>query len=326
MHMVDRYIAHLMGDHYQGELFVAAAEEFAAGYAALCVDVYAEPYVVGFAADSELTPNCQIFEYGNHTMISTMKNIILTALSCIALSIIPVSNSSAIAQEISKSPMIILKSMSDNMGSKTKFSLNTTSFYDEKFENQMIKSMVRHRVDVVRPNTLYVESVFDDGEKWLGTYDGKTVRFYEPAKKEYSEIPFEGTVSEVADMMDNNGLSQTPLNDFMRKDFYADVEPDIFSATLIDGYVDPRDGDKETSHLLFESHGTVWQLWVGGGNYNLPRRLVVTYSEIGRPEYAVSFDSWSFDSKPEDLPAKYDIPTSLDGWKKVEFVNPINFK
>jgi hypothetical protein len=258
-------------------------------------------------------------------MTSTIRNTVLSGLTCFALSVAFGSNTTT-AQEKSVSPMIILKNMSDNMDSKTKFSIATTSFYDEKFENQLIKSMVTHRVDVVRPNTLYVEAVFDDGDKWLGVYDGKMLRFYEPAEKEYSEIPFEGTVSELADKMDASGLSQTPLNDFMRKDFYSDVEPDIFSATLIDGYVDPRDGDKETSHLLFESHGTVWQLWVGGSNYNLPRRLVVTYSEIGRPEYAVSFDSWSFDSKPEELPAKYDIPTSLDGWKKAEFVNPIYFK
>ncbi|MCP4073917.1 MAG: DUF2092 domain-containing protein [Hyphomicrobiales bacterium] len=259
-------------------------------------------------------------------MTSTVRNAILSGLACIALATTFSSDGTALAQEKSNSPMIILKSMSDNMASKAKFSIAATSIYDEKFEDQFIKSMVTHRVDVVRPHTMYVESIFDDGEKWLGVFDGKMLRFYEPAAKEYSEIPFEGSVSELVDKMDESGLSKTPLNDFMRKDFYVDVEPGIFMATLVDGYIDPRDGNKQTSHLLFQSPGTVWQLWVGRGNYNLPKRLVVTYTDIGRPEYAVSFDSWSFDSKPEKLPAKYDIPTSLDGWKKVDFVNPINFK
>jgi hypothetical protein len=254
-----------------------------------------------------------------------MKRTILSGLASAALAM---SYSVAVAQDNASagSPMVILKKMSDNMASKPSFSLSTTSIYDEKFEDQLIKSMVTHRVDIVRPSTLYVEAIFDDGEKWLGAFDGKMLRYYEPAEKEYSEIPFEGSIDDLVDKLDASGLTQTPLNDFLRNDFYADVEPGIFEATLVDGYVDPRDGNKKTSHLLFQSPGTVWQLWVERGNYNLPRRLVVTYTEIGRPEYSVTFDDWNFDVKPEELAKKYNIPTSFEGWTKVDFVNPVNFK
>lgn len=254
-----------------------------------------------------------------------MKRIILSGLACAVLTI---SNSAALAQNnvSQSSPMVILKKMSDNMASKPSFSLRTTSIYDEKFEDQFIKSMVTHRIDLVRPSTLYIESISDDGEKRLGVFDGKMLRFYEPADKEYSEIPFEGTVDELVDRMDASGLTQTPLNDFLRKDIYAEAAHGIYDATLVDGFIDPRDGNKDTSHLLFQSPGTVWQLWVGRGNYNLPKRLVVTYTGIGRPEYAVSFDAWNFEVKPEELSKKYNIPSSVAGWKKVDFVNPINFK
>ncbi len=116
------------------------------------------------------------------------------------------------------------------------------------------------------------------------------------------------------------------MNDFLREDFFAAVEPAIFDATLIDGHVDPQDGATKTSHLLFQSPGTVWQLWVGHGDINLPKRLVITYTGIGRPEFAISFEDWSFDSDPGGLGKKYGIPTNLDDWTMVEFVNPINFK
>jgi len=225
-----------------------------------------------------------------------------------------------------KNPMVVLKIMSDTLASKSRLSLTTTSIYDEKFEDQLIKGIVAHRVDVVRPNTLYVEAVFDDGEKWVGAFDGKVLRYYELAEQEYSEIPFEGTVGELVDKLDASGLSQTPLNDFLREDFFAAIEPDIFDATLIGGYIDPIDGKSDINHLLFQSPGAVWQLWVGRGSNDLPKRLVVTYTDIGRPEYAVTFDSWKFNSKPEELAAEYNIPTNLDGWTKVDFVNPINFK
>jgi hypothetical protein len=56
-------------------------------------------------------------------------------------------NCTAIAQEKAGNPTAILKSMSDNMDSKSNFSINTTSFYDERFEDQMIKNMVTHGVD-----------------------------------------------------------------------------------------------------------------------------------------------------------------------------------
>ena len=249
-------------------------------------------------------------------------------LSAILTTVLLIGATGAQAEEnISRNPMVVLKQMSDTLATKQAMTLSVSAIYDEKFEGQFIKSLVRYRIDIVRPTTMYFDAKFDDGEHWIGDFDGKRVRLYVPAEKEFSEIIFAGTLDEFIDYADDNGITRTPLNDFLRTDIYAAVEEDIFSATMIAGYVNPEDPNTKISHMFFESPGTLWQLWVKHGVEPLPDMFNVTYATSpGRPEYAIKFNSWSFDGKADALAAKYGIPSSVDGWEKVEFENPINMR
>ncbi len=255
-----------------------------------------------------------------------MKQTLITGLIYAALAS---ASGHALAEDKKASegnPMVILKQVSQDLGSQKAMSMETTSVYDERFEDGLIKTIVTHRVDLIRPNSLYFDAVWADGERFVGSFDGEVLRFYEPAVKEYSEIPFKGTVSEMADFADAVGLTRTPLNDLMRDDFYSAIEKEIFDATLIEGYLDPDDPNRKTSHLLFESPGTSWQMWVKHGDLALPERYNVKYVRgLGQPEYAITFDRWSFQVDETALVDKYGIPRNLEGWTKVEFENPIKF-
>jgi hypothetical protein len=249
-------------------------------------------------------------------------------LSAVLSSALVVGAGTACAEDkVSGNPMVVLKQMSDTLAKKPALTLSVDAVYDEKFEGTFIKSLVSYQIDVVRPTTLYFRANFDDGENWIGEFDGKRVRVYSPENKEYSEIPFDGTLDEFIDYADDNGITRTPLNDFLRTNLYEAVKDEISEATLIDGYVNPDDPKSKISHMFFKSPGTNWQLWVKHGEESLPDMFNATYvTSPGWPEYSIKFNSWSFDGKADGLSTKYGIPSSLEGWKKVEFVNPINMQ
>lgn len=260
--------------------------------------------------------------YNNHSGAKSMKNALISLFA--GTTLLATAQAGFAAEEPSGNPIIVLKQMSESLASKPAISLSADAVYDEKFEKTYIKSLVSYKLDLIRPSTLYFDAKFDDGEHWLGDFDGKRVRVYVPAEKEYSEVPFEGTLDEFIDYADDNGITRTPLNDFLRSNFFEAVNPHINEATLIDGYVNPDDAKTKISHMLFDSPGTIWQLWVSHGKDTLPDMFNATYSTaLGRPEYAVKFKSWAFDGNADGLAEKYSIPKSLDGWTKVEFENPI---
>ncbi|MGI9372776.1 MAG: DUF2092 domain-containing protein [Hyphomicrobiales bacterium] len=249
----------------------------------------------------------------------TSMMVLMMLVSCLSVSMAD--------DNASGDPMIVLKLMSDTLTNKQSLSFTADAIYDEKFEKTYIKSLVSYRIDLIRPATLYFEAKWDDGEYWIGEFNGKRVRVYVPAEKEYSEIPFEGSMDEFINYADDNGITRTPLNDFLRSNLYEALNEQILDATLIEGYVNPEDPDAKISHMLFHSPGTSWQLWVHQGAETLPNALNVTYSDIlGRPEYALKFKKWTFPDEPENLAKKYKIPGSLDGWKKVDFENPIDIE
>lgn len=230
---------------------------------------------------------------------------------------------SSFAQE--GDPMMIIKKMSSDFGAEERVRVVTTSMYDEPFEDTFIKTMVRHRSDIARPNQLITDAVFDDGSRWALAYDGKKILVYDFSELEYSEIDFTGELNALADFMDDNGLSNTPLVDYIRDNFAEAIEDPASEVTLIDGYVDPSDAATTTHHFLFDSPGTSWQLWVKEGDKSLPSRLVLEYDDFGRPEYLVTFDEWKFGADAGEFGVGIEIPSDLAGWKQVEFENPIDF-
>ncbi|MGI9365198.1 MAG: DUF2092 domain-containing protein [Rhizobiaceae bacterium] len=221
--------------------------------------------------------------------------------------------------------MKIIQKMSSDFGNEKRVSIKTTSLYDEPFEGKFIKSRVLHETEILRPNRLVTRALFDDGSIWLMNYDGTILRIFNVAENEYTELEFSGDLNGLADFLDDNGLSVTPLVDYIRTDFAMAVEEIGGEITMLDGYVEPDHPNMKTYHVLFEDPGTDWQLWLSEGEKTLPIRLLLEYDGFGRPEYLVTFDEWKFGDSAGDISSKIEIPNDLDNWRRVEFENPIDF-
>ena len=254
-----------------------------------------------------------------------MRTAILSAIAALSLLLTPNAIFAQSEDEKPRNPMTLLKDLSADMGASKSFSFETIGFFDERYEDELIKRKITWSIAVVRPSRLVLKAVADDGEQWLSDFDGTRARVYYPRDKEYSEIPFKGDLNGFVDYADANGLSQTPIVDFLRTDLFGVIEEAIFDALLIDGYDDPEEPDDLIHHVLYQSPNTAWQLWIREEEARYtPHRSVVTYvNRLGRPEFANQFRNWSFEVDIDKAAAKYGIPTNLDGWTKVEFENPV---
>ena len=254
-----------------------------------------------------------------------MRTALLSAIAALGLLLTQNAVFAQSEDEKPRNPMTLLKELSTDMGAWKAFAFETTGFFDERLDDELIKRTITWSVTVLRPNRLAVKAVADDGEQWLSDFDGTRARIYYVSDKEYAEIPFEGDLNAYVDFADSNGLSRTPIIDFLRTDLYGDIEEAIFDALLIDGYDDPQEADDLIHHVLYQSSNTTWQLWIREEEERYtPHRSVVTYTNrLGRPEFANQFRNWSFDVDIDKAAADYGIPENLDGWTKVEFENPI---
>lgn len=231
------------------------------------------------------------------------------------------SFANSFAQTANGNLVRVLQKMSSDIGSENEVSIKTMSIFDDPFEGKYIKKMVYHHIYLERPNRMQSKAVFDDGSQWFSTFDGQRVQVLNPGAREYSAVDFSGNLNELADFLDENGLSNTPLIDFIRDNYAEAIDSDSGSVTLIDGYIDPAGSEGKTHHFVFEDYRTDWQLWVSEGAKSLPKQLVLEYSELGRPEYLVQFNDWKFGGDAESV----DVPNDLTGWTKTDFENPIRF-
>ncbi|MGI9263427.1 MAG: DUF2092 domain-containing protein, partial [Gammaproteobacteria bacterium] len=254
----------------------------------------------------------------------TARRSIFLALAGLGILFTACSAHSQTAEEKPYDPITLLEDLSSDLGKLKQFSFETTGMFDERDGDRHIKRVMTWSISVARPNRLVVKVVADDGETWLTDFDGIRAQIFYVGSKEYANIPFEGDITAFVDFADRSGLSKTPLNDFLRKDLFGDIERSIFDATLIAGYDDPDEADDLIHHVFYQIANTNWQLWIREDTERYtPHRSVVTYvNRLGSPEHVNEFRNWKFSTDVDAAAKAYGIPKNLEGWKKVDFVNP----
>ena len=276
----------------------------------------ARPSSTAAAAPAQEKMTMSVFEIFGRDM----KRAVLSGLSALAIVATVATAQGQTTDDKPYDPITLLKDLSSDLGELEQFSFETTGIFDERNDDQLIKRIVTWSVTVARPNRYAIKVVADDGDTWLGDFDGTKARIFYVGAKQYAEIPFVGDVSAFVDFADETGLSRTPLNDFLRKDLFGDVEESIFDATLIAGFDDPEEENDLIHHVLFQSTNSNWQLWIRETEERYtPHRFVVTYvNQLGQPEFFHEFHNWKTPADVDAAAEAYGIPDSLEGWTKVE--------
>ena len=209
------------------------------------------------------------------------------------------------------------QAMSDSLKAADSYAFSAGVFFDEMSPTGLrVKRYAKYDVSVQHPDKLAWSVSFDDGTARRGVFDGskKQIVFTQSANKSYTRLPFEGTVDELIDhLQDEYGIG-LPIADFVYSDMMASHKPHIVTATDLGDRVLPG---KTLSHLLIEGSAADWQIWIDNEAPRLPLRFVATYiRQLGDPEYMITFSNWTL-NQVSDSDFELGLPS---GWTEIDIV------
>jgi hypothetical protein len=143
---------------------------------------------------------------------------------------------------------------------------------------------------VQRPNRLRAERKGDLVDQ-LFLYDGKSLTLYNPGQKYYATVAAPGTLDQMLDFARTSLDVIAPGSDLLYANAYEVLMENVTSGFVVGkGVVEGVRCD----HLAFRGAGVDWQLWIQEGAQPLPRKWVITSTDIvGSPQFEVVMTKWN---------------------------------
>jgi hypothetical protein len=211
----------------------------------------------------------------------------------------------------------LLKRMSATLGAAKAFTYQSRSTVEVPAKTgQFITLSATSEVAVQRPNKLRVR-VTGEVPNFEFYYNGTSIAAFAPKNQVYSVASAPDTIDAMLKfVMDKSGI-YFPSADVMYSDPYAMLTKDLTSAFM----VGPATVDGvPCEHLAFMGPGVNWEIWIETGKSALPRRLLVTYTEVQNfPRFLVEFADWNL--KPK-LAANRFVFKQPSNATQIEFSSP----
>jgi hypothetical protein len=172
-----------------------------------------------------------------------------------------------------------------------------------------------HTLDVTvrRPDRMMASSTGDDDTVKM-FYDGTNLALTNVITNKYTVIPVPNTIQKMLETAMGKLHVDFPLADFLtdapNKAFLSGVTSGkVINTMIIDG--------TPCKHLFFQQPpGIDLELWVEANEQALPRRLIVTYTNLpGSPSFIALFSDWNLSAQSADSAFEFTPPA---GATKVE--------
>jgi len=123
------------------------------------------------------------------------------------------------------------------------------------------------------------------------TYDGSTIAAYAPNNNVYSISKAPDTIDAMLPFLEKASGIRFASADLLFTDPYAVLTKGVSSAVVVGS--DVVQGEP-CEHLAFRAPGVNWEVWIESGARALPRRLVITYTNVTNfPRSLVEFSHWN---------------------------------
>ncbi|MBL0142359.1 MAG: DUF2092 domain-containing protein [Betaproteobacteria bacterium] len=167
-----------------------------------------------------------------------------------------------------------------------------------------------------RPNKLRAERKADLVDQ-VFYYDGKSLTLYNPKDRFYATVAAPGSLDEAMDFARTSLDIVSPGQDLLYADAYAFLMKNVNSGFVVGKSV--IEGVR-CDHLAFRGAGTDFQIWIQEGKQPLPRKFVITTTDVaGFPQFSVVMSKWNVAPALADKTFAFVPPK---GAKKVEFLPP----
>jgi hypothetical protein len=214
-----------------------------------------------------------------------------------------------------------LKRMSATLGAAKAFTYRSRSTVEVPAKTgQFVTLFATSDVALERPDKLRVR-VTGEVPNFEFYYNGRNITAFAPKNQVYSVASAPDTIDAMLKgMADRTGI-YFPSADVMFSDPYAVLTKDLTSAFV----VGPATVDGvPCEHLAFMGPGVNWEIWIATGKSALPRRLLVTYTQVQNfPRFLVEFTDWNL--KPK-LAASRFVFKAPGNAEQIAFVSPAGQK
>jgi hypothetical protein len=206
----------------------------------------------------------------------------------------------------------LLKGMSDFMAKQTTVSFSYESTIEAVTKDfQKLAFVSSGQATISRPDKIRISRSggFVDMEL---VFDGKTFSLLGKNLNAYTQMPVEGDLELLADLLAGAGID-APAADLFSNDPYDALMTDVTDAKHIaSAYV----AGVECEYLAFRTPNYDWQIWIEAGDRPVPRRYVITNKHtVQSPQYVVEMTDWKIGSEVAASDFSFKAP---DGAKKVD--------
>jgi hypothetical protein len=208
----------------------------------------------------------------------------------------------------------ILKRSIDYVSGLKAFSVDTTSTIEVvltsgqkiQFDNAAVASVQRPDKLVARRKGDLVNQAF--------YYDGKNLSLYNPDQKVYASVAAPNTLEGMLDFARESLDIIVPAGDLLYRNAFELLTADVKAGFVVGkGVV----GGVRCDHLAFRNSDVDWQIWIQEGAKPLPRKYVITSTQVaGAPQFAV-LASWN--TAPKFAPGTFVFTPAKDA-TRIEFL------
>src|SRR6516165_3723191 len=184
-----------------------------------------------------------------------------------------------------------LKRMSETLGAAKALTFRTSNTVEVPAKTgQYITLFANSEIALERPNKLRAK-VTGEVPNFDFTYDGSTIAAFAPNNNVYSISKAPDTVDAMLPFIEKASGIRFASADLLFSDPYAVLTKGLSSAVVVGS--DVVQGEP-CEHLAFRAPGVNWEVWIESGARALPRRLVITYTNVTNfPRSLVEFSYWN---------------------------------
>jgi hypothetical protein len=185
----------------------------------------------------------------------------------------------------------LLKASTAFLASQKRFSVTTRNTIEVVLTSgQKLQFGTATTGSVQRPNKLRAERKGDLVDQ-IFLYDGRSLTLYNSGQKYYATVAAPGTLEQMLDFARTSLDVIAPGSDLLYANAYEVLMENATSGFVVGKSV--VEGVR-CDHLAFRGVGVDWQIWIEEGARPLPRKWVITSTDIaGAPQFEVVMTSWT---------------------------------
>jgi hypothetical protein len=226
--------------------------------------------------------------------IASLTGFLTVALSPAALVAAqgnPSSTTSAPNPPVEQKALDQLKRMSTTLAAAKAFTFRTSSTVEVPAETgQFITLFANSEIALERPNKLRVK-VTGEVPNFEFAYDGSNIAAFASNNNVYSITKAPDTIDAMLPFVEKETGIHFASANVLFSDPFAVLTKGLTSAVVVGS--DTVQGDP-CYHLAFRAPGVNWEIWIESGERALPRRLVITYTDVTNfPRFLIEFSHWN---------------------------------